>query len=1543
MMRNVFKNCMLGLGMASACGVPLMLGGCPNPAETVETDDARARRIDVVIQPDMGPIEGGTLVTIVGEGFREGTSVQFGGHTALDVQIINERFITAVTPPGDTAGAATVTLLIPQDPATPTHVGVVALRADFSYYILPPDDGTDTDGDGLTDYAELVGWEVWTDQFGLTLGVDTFGNVTRYTCISDPTKADTDNDGLLDNNEFLARCDARSTDTDGDGLSDYEEIVRFRTSATHVDSDHDSRGPAGNNPPNVALLDGQEMITAGFITPKKPIISEYLEGPGNDRALEIYNPTDMPIDLGAESYRIWVRNPLTTAAIHLNGVVGARQTFVVADSLASKQIRARAQQVATLPFDGSHLVELVQGTSAVDAIGSAAFQYGEPSFDQQQPTGTLWFAAPIGQTATVGVSGRLSAIDVRVQCLSPAQGTILVYRNNELVMTQPVAYDAAPAGAPKRIALDANPLFAAGDTLAFTLTTSAGSLGVGYSSDNPYPGGSMVGVPQFDLNFSTVVAPLTPWGDPDHSARDHVLRRKLDRCMPVAHHDGGFDPAIGWDVYPTYVLENFGKHDAVCVPFRVVIGGTSPSLADTDGDNVSDWEEFDHPSRSPLVADLPEIAVDVVDNIDVRLLVEYADSNGQSSEYSTSFAEGKSTTTGSAHARSISNAVAVGIEIEAQFGTDSHQRIAGSFEYSHEWGDEWSTSSESTQESQKEFARAEATSRERQETVSKGEMAAGLAIRNTGNVAYDLSDIAIAVRQYVPDLLNRGPQNARAAKLRTIGTLRPDVESVTLASGESSPVLRFADDEVNPAFVREYLANPTGLFLEPAALAITNAEGLNYAFITQTTQSRTALVSIDYAGSEQPYEKYFVATNVDRNADGSLAGVPLRAVLERIVGLERDDAGDAGYALAPRDGSGPLELALVRGLGPQTVSGSRWFVMGEAQGLFEDFDNDGLNNLSFDDIVLHPGDAIRLVLARDDDADGLVNLEEAYHGTGTGVVDSDSDGLTDKRELNGWQITVAGEPRFVVSDPRVTDTDQDSLSDAQEEIIDTDPSNADTDADALADTVDPHPTVPASRLYVNAAIPVAGDGTSWSSAYQAIELAVAAAHARNGGDPADDVSEIWVARGTYLPTGFFYLPNYVGIYGGFIGTETTLSQRDADPFTNKTVISGNIGDPASHLDNLPVVIRALGTNETAILDGFTISDTYANTPAAALIISHGATLRNLLLLNNVNDSNPGGSAMIVIASGAPTFTNVSFVQNSSFGRGGAVHVMGRATMQRCRFIGNSCTSTDTLTGGGGLFVATGGNVALSDCLFDSNQAGDVQDGGGIYVDLGATTILDRCALRNNNYLLNMNFGVAQPEPEGGAVYSRGMLVARNCTFSGNRAYQGGAIKSGPQGRLELHHCSIGRNLTGSVNSPSSAAVDSHGIGDLVYNCVIAENTTYLDWLGGYVRTMEAQFHYVFPRYCLLPRNGGPTNVYTGMGNLFVEVNSDVFAPGSSMQLLAGSPAIDAGADFYDVDRLTPGIQFLDGVDVSGKPRVADGDGDGEALIDIGAHEFQAAP
>ncbi len=107
------------------------------------------------------------------------------------------------------------------------------------------------------------------------------------------------------------------------------------------------------------------------------------------------------------------------------------------------------------------------------------------------------------------------------------------------------------------------------------------------------------------------------------------------------------------------------------------------------------------------------------------------------------------------------------------------------------------------------------------------------------------------------------------------------------------------------------------------------------------------------------------------------------------------------------------------------------------------------------------------------------------------------------------------------------------------------------------------------------------DGSSWIDAYRSLEQALdRALH-------CPDITQIWIAGGTYIPyaevsrnTGF-NIPPGISIYGGFEGNESNIAQRIYGAFP--TILSGDIGVTGAISDNLYHVVTMQSGAEGALI------------------------------------------------------------------------------------------------------------------------------------------------------------------------------------------------------------------------------------------------------------------------------------------------------------------------------------------------------------------------
>jgi predicted extracellular nuclease len=114
--------------------------------------------------------------------------------------------------------------------------------------------------------------------------------------------------------------------------------------------------------------------------PTDLFISEYIEGTGNNKALEIFNGTGAAINLATGGYNVQMFFNGATApglTINLTGTVANGDVFVVAQGLASAAILAQADQTNGAGwFNGDDYVVLRKGTAVIDAIGQVGVDPG---------------------------------------------------------------------------------------------------------------------------------------------------------------------------------------------------------------------------------------------------------------------------------------------------------------------------------------------------------------------------------------------------------------------------------------------------------------------------------------------------------------------------------------------------------------------------------------------------------------------------------------------------------------------------------------------------------------------------------------------------------------------------------------------------------------------------------------------------------------------------------------------------------------------------------------------------------------------------------------------------------------------------------------------------------------------------------------------------------------------------------------------------------------------------------------------------------------
>ena len=268
---------------------------------------------------------------------------------------------------------------------------------------------------------------------------------------------------------------------------------------------------------------------------------------------------------------------------------------------------------------------------------------------------------------------------------------------------------------------------------------------------------------------------------------------------------------------------------------------------------------------------------------------------------------------------------------------------------------------------------------------------------------------------------------------------------------------------------------------------------------------------------------------------------------------------------------------------------------------------------------------------------------------------------------------------------------------------------------------------PPSVIYVNASMPPGGDGRSWSSAFNNLQTAL---QASSGCRPL-----VWVAQGTYFPpSGGFDIPPGIAVYGGFVGTETNLNQRDW--LGHATILNGDIGSPVW------IVNFDSSSNTNTVFDGFTVKNAKGGTGGGLNVFNANPTIRNCAVSDNV------GTALYI--QGNPWVENCSFLANS--GADAAITMYSSSpTIRNCTIRGNGGIGIDSIysgsgscspkivnclvtgNGGGGMSLMGPGSSLVVHCTVSGNLAPSV---GGILVN-GANATIYNSILWNNRSTLGV--------------------------------------------------------------------------------------------------------------------------------------------------------------------------------------------------------------
>ncbi|MGC9337742.1 MAG: C25 family cysteine peptidase [Candidatus Cloacimonadia bacterium] len=375
------------------------------------------------------------------------------------------------------------------------------------------------------------------------------------------------------------------------------------------------------------------------------------------------------------------------------------------------------------------------------------------------------------------------------------------------------------------------------------------------------------------------------------------------------------------------------------------------------------------------------------------------------------------------------------------------------------------------------------------------------------------------------------------------------------------------------------------------------------------------------------------------------------------------------------------------------------------------------------------------------------------------------------------------------------------------------------------------------------------------------------------------------------------------------------------------------------LDGKNVTICSENGYENCIIDCEDSGTAFILGNNSAITKIEGFTIRNTYSPDNVGAVNCIGASLKI--------EDCRFENCISDIAGGAIGGFSDTTLivNGCQF--ESCNSYE-----GGAIYSRHDKIVINNCTFTSNTA---QQGSSIALEDAAEVTIRNCESCEGNSI----------EGDGAFIISKcDSVVIADCIIADNSAIFRGAILA-DESTLWMENCILQRNSAqergGAISLTSSDAqiIDcliteniANSLGGGIYtansnlvitNCTISQNSAgnYAGGIFVYNSTVDVQNSIFW--------GDTPQEIYAPSGNLTVQysdiqggwtgetnIDSDPFFIGGEpfdYHPTENSPCIDAGCnDFVTTDS-----------DLDGNERIWDGNGDGDAVVDMGCYEFGAPP
>ena len=362
-------------------------------------------------------------------------------------------------------------------------------------------------------------------------------------------------------------------------------------------------------------------------------------------------------------------------------------------------------------------------------------------------------------------------------------------------------------------------------------------------------------------------------------------------------------------------------------------------------------------------------------------------------------------------------------------------------------------------------------------------------------------------------------------------------------------------------------------------------------------------------------------------------------------------------------------------------------------------------------------------------------------------------------------------------------------------------------------------------------------------------------------------------------------------------------------------VSVSAGTYPEHIDfhSKAITVQSVSGAGATIIDGggtgvvVTINANAGETPV----------LRGFTVRNGGGGGFPDGG---IDTSGGPALIENNTITGNHFCDDGAVAVeFSAATIRNNVISGNSQQGCSGGVGGAGVSVGGAGTAQVLNNVITGNVAGS-SDGGGVELFAAGTPTISGNVISNNQ---------AYGNGGGIAMYNQSDALITNNVIYGNQASQGGGIywlvPFGARGPFVFNN-TVARNLANNGLAVYADGFDQQA--SLTNNILVGNGSAAVLECGNLndpyppiVRFNDVRNDGTGARYAGLCSDQTGVNGNISADPLFVD------AAGGNFHIQQGSPAVDAGTN-----------TGAPAIDIDGDPRPIDGNGDGIAVVDMGADE-----